>query len=525
MFFTISNYINKNNLIDRSKNQIEIYSKCFKKIVRINCEKIAFVAGYGFMSLSQRMYGKDQLNLPPKIKEKLDKGSPKELDETLGMITSDQAETIKEPFLIMSDPIYMGFKTKTITNVEELGLPREILNEKFKDFLDFIVTAKLYRYTRYYGHQVYYDPVKDEIFLLVDSEYRGSAWVLSHFRLDNRSGREHLFLPPFIVDRSSKERYAYLQDGLVRHDSETDVRPYKILPRSERPSTPEIVFKFSLNGNFDSPKGVQELDFHCWCELVRKSGETYSFGLFAQGVVQSPDPFGFYKKNIKSVKFPISNLKISELLVEIQKGRFLGHEKFNIGSNNCSSFIRKIASSLNLHPSINTKLKDLYSFTTRIRIFAVATILSKLLKTKDVAHKIIAIEELAKLQKYMESFPDLIKELFDRFNIENASKSIALKNCLEDKPGMKESLIINFNILKMFGEIINAQELMSHVEAFPIKSTEVTELCDSITSVSERALAYKIYNLIDSFFQNYGSYEFSNPHRLYEELRKSEQER
>lgn len=495
----------------------------FTQAVKSNFEKVCFVGGYAIMRISQLAFGKQKLAIPQYVQKNVVEGTEEDLNRVVGLGTADSVEYMKTAAFDTIDPIQRGFNPDDKITSEWLksrGLPRELAQPRFREIYRFIVDSQLYRPIQYYKHLVMYDAKTDDIFLMVDDAYESSKSILSHLRLENRSSRERAFLPPFIVNMQTGERYAYLDKGLILHDSERDIRPYKVISKEEAPRKPQALFHFCLNGNFDSPEGVQELDHHTWCELIDTSGECYSFGLFAQGVVQSPDPTEFSDRRRYSLAFDVKSLV--PLFKHVEQHRIQGSGNYHLSKYNCSSFVREICSLIDIRVSERCKLRQFDGIVNKIRMYAIASLLAKMMRQESNKNKITAVQELAIAVDVLNRMPVIGQKLMERYSLEHGMESISLKNTLNAQPGMREWLQESFSSLKNGFNESDAHSLTRLLNDAPISAVELKRLCQSLLDGSQRHLTYKVFNLFNDLFSNHIDYEICTPSALFADLRKAQ---
>lgn len=506
----------KYNFTGRAQEQLSRFSK----VLSTHLEKVCFAGGYSTMKIAQVLCGKKRLEIPEYIQRNIVNGTEEDLNRAIGFATINAAERIKTDAFDTIDPIYRGLSTNHHVSeawLLERNLPQELLHPRFRELLTFIIDSKLYKQIQYYGHQMIFDFNSQDILININGVYQPSRYLLEHFRLENRSSRERAFIPPFIVCKATNQRYAYLQNGLTRHDSERDFRPYKILPLDQRPTRSQVVFKFCLNGNFDSPNGIKNIDFHSWSEVISPSGCCYSFGLFAQGVVQGPDPTEFTRRKIKSIVFDINNPSLIFRFVE--QHRVAGSGRYHLSKYNCASFVREVCNLMNIPVSEKNVIRPLgQGFVNQIRLYAVASILASLIRLESSRSKIISAQEIASTVDVLNRIPLVGKKLVQQFSLDRSMESISLRRKMRDNPGMREWLVTAVPMLKDYGSSSDAQTITDFLNEVPISAIELKRLCQSLLKGSSRELTYKIFNLVSDIYTNHIDYEFSTPTVLYTNL-------
>lgn len=495
------------------------------KTVQANVEKASFVAGYAFMNLNQRLFGKAKLFLPEVIQKNIVNGAHEHLDWLIGLGSSEMTEKLTSLFLNVIEPIQRGIFTDHLAAEEELvstySFPPQILEDRFSDFRHFVLDSKIYLPMNYFKHPIVYSSQHDDILVNLNGNLVPSKTILENFRLENRAVSERMFLPAFIIDKRSEDKYFYLENGLTRHDVEKEIRPYKTLPVQERPKQPIVTFNFCIDSKLESPEDAANFFYHAWCELIQPNGECYSFGLFGKGVAQCPDPSSFRNADIRSIPFEITPDQAIAIFEKVQLLRKEMQWNYHFTKNNCATLVRQIASVIDIHILEHDRVKAIDSPITRIKMYAVSSIFAQLLRHPDIIYKIGMIQELANLKGLIDNLPSTIKELITKFSMEESLETISAMTFFEHHPQVKTILVELFTSLQKGIEELDVNKLADYLHQMTnlIPPKEMQELCRSILQGSLKELTYKIYNLFDSLFTNYCDYEVDSPGFVYEYLR------
>ncbi|MGC1877841.1 MAG: hypothetical protein WA347_04410 [Rhabdochlamydiaceae bacterium] len=495
------------------------------KTVQSNAEKISFVSGYATMRLSQSLFGKKQLAIPTVAQNNLIDGTHEVLDKIIGFGSSTIVENLIAPILDIVEPLQKGFSTDN-TAAEELvskySFPQQILEARFKDFRNFILESRLHIPMGYFNHLALYDPQADEILILVSGHYVRSKDIIENFRLENRAVAERFFLPPFIVERGSNERFSYFDNGLTKNDVEKDIRPYKILPKHERPLKPTIKFEFCIDSPLEAPEDAANFVYHTWCEIVEPTGECYSFGLFGRGIVQCPDPSIFRKEGVRSIPFEITQTDISNIFDKIGELRRSIEGNYHFTKWNCATLMKEIASVININISDKDKFKVFDTIILRVKMYAISSILANLLRDPDITSKIGCVQELANLKGHFDHFPAIIKDLILNLPLEKILQSISIPDSLDYRKELDYICIQLKNLIEKM-DLEKISKLIDWTN--PVSPSEIKELCRSTLTGSVKELTYKIYNLFDSLVINYYEYELGSPGFVHDRLKQVEFDR
>lgn len=503
------------------------------KTVQSHVEKASFVSGYTLMRMSQCLFSKEQLPMPKVVQQNVLNGTSENLDWFVGLGSAATTDQILDVILNLVEPIQRRFLTEDHVGEEELiskyGFPPQILENRFTDFRNFVLESKIYIPMHDFGHTIIYDDRRGDFLVKLDNTLIPSTIILQNFRLEDRAVSERMFLPAFIIEKKSGNKYSYLHRGLTQHDVEQDIRPYKILPVDERPEKPILKFNFCIDSKLETPEDAANYFYHAWCELVQTNGECYSFGLFGKGVVQCPDPSSFRRADIRSIAFEMTEIQAMAIFDKVQRLREEMKWNYHLVKNNCSTFVKQIASVIGIDISERGKLKELDSPITRIKMYAVSSILAHLLRNPEIVSKIGVIHELANIKMHVDNLPVTIKELIAKFSIqegleaseEGLEANFATDLFDENNPSIKSTLLKAFAMLHKIVTEFNANRISDALKATnPIPPEEIKELCRSLLTASEKELTYKIYNLFDSVFTNYYDYELDSPGFVYENLKK-----
>jgi hypothetical protein len=522
MAYTLIVLNSRYNYTGRIKEEVGRYAHAAKA----NFDKVCFVAGYAMMQLRQTLYGKQRMEMPALIQNKVLEGTEEELNQTIAIGSANSVERIKTAAYDTIDPIQRGLSAENpLTEgwMRNNHLPVQLLQPRFREIYTFIVDSKLYQQAEYYGHPIVFDDRREEILIKVNGVYRPSKYILRNFRLDNVSSRERLFIHPFIVCKETERRYAYLQRGLTLHDSEKDIRAYKKLPVNERPNKPQLIAKFCLIEKLESPKDVDDMTYHSWCEVIDRSGNCYSFGFYGQGIVKSPDPTEFSKKNIKSLAFEIDDH--SRITAFVRRHRAAGPGRYHFTKYNCASFTRDVCSLMNIQASEKSKVREFGGIVMQIRMYAMASLLAASMRKEVNKNKIVAVEELATVVDILNKVPIIGKHLVEKFSVEQSMESISVKKTLTKNPGMREHLMTQASWLKQSVRNSDAQALTDQLNEVPISAFELKKLCQSILHGSQQDLAYKLFNLFNDFYTRHIDYELGLPTTLFTGLEKIHKQR
>ncbi len=499
------------------------------KVVQSSLEKVGFLTGFVKMRVSQFFLGKKELNLPASVQNNVVQGTHQGLDKLIGLATSETVNTVVAPLVDIADPFAKGFsqdKTEEKQLVAKYSLPKEILEGRFTDFRNFILNSRIHVPAHYYKHPIVYDPNTQDIMVLVDGQYVGSKAIIRDFYLENRIPAERMFLPPILVDKTTGERYCYLEKGLTRHDVEHDIRPHKILPVNERPLQPIVQFKFRIDAKLESPEDAANFLYHAWFEMIQPSGACYSFGVYGKGVAQCPDPTVYGDPDgIRTVSFRVQPGKALEVFEAIQDIRENMEWNYHFTQANCASFVTEIGKVIDIDISEKDAINLYDSLLTRIKIYAISSILAEQLRQPDVISKIGSLQELANLTDTVDRLPSLLQKVRTNFSLEDSMKSVPIANLLQGHPNLKSALIQFFSLLQKITEN-SPLERVSDLSSLslPISPEELREFTRSLLTGSTTELTYKINNLIERILANYYDYKVHSPGFLYDRVR-SENER
>jgi hypothetical protein len=479
--------------------------------VQSNLEKISFVNGYVSMRIGQRLFGKGQLAVPTRIQDHVVRGNYAHLDTLIGLGSSPLADRILSPVLDVVESIQKGSSTEDRSGAElvsKYAFPPQILEERFKKFRNFVLDSKLYIPADYFKHRVVYENRCNDIMILVDGQLMRSKEILENFHLINRDFTERMFLPPFIVRKGTDEKYAYLQMGLTQHDVEKDILPYKTLPDEERPEKPMVKFSFCIDSKLESPEDAANFIYHTWCEVINPSGECHCFGLFGKGIVQCPDPSVFRKSGIRSISFEITQDERSRIFSKIRQLRDEKEGKYHFAKYNCATLMKELCNVIDIDISDKDKLKVFDSTITRIKMYAVSSILANLLRNPDVSSKIGTLQEFANLKDHINKLPVTIKDLIMH----------PISDIVEDHSMINFALLKTVALVQKLVSKVDAEEISKLCKMELIPAAEVKELCRSIATGTVKDLTRKIYNLLDAIFLNYYDYEVGSPGFVYKRL-------
>lgn len=490
-------------------------------LVKSSLEKATFACGYGLMHATQLFSAKKHLTLPEIVKTKLVNGKEEDLDWLIGIPSSKIVNTVASPILNFTDPLPKLSSDQNAVKelVTKHSFPKEILEERFKPFRDFVLNSQLPTFISFYKDTVIYDFQNKDIMMLVNGQYVKSEDIIKNFRLEERALVERMFLPPIIVHKSTNTRYAYLENGLIRHDVEGDVRAYQTLPVHQRPRKPIVTFNFCIDAPLESPEDAANFTYHGWCEVVTPSGSCYSFGLYGKGVAQCPDPGVFRKSDkIRKVSFEISPSKVVEIFQKIQQLRNDALWNYHLTKYNCATLMTEIGAVIGIDIAKKEKISRFDNTITRVKMYAISSILANLLRDPDVISKIGTFKELANITDNFQNLPE---------NIKKQIQSIDISNTLLDHLQMKNEVLKYYTLLKKWTSLIINAGTEKLPDLGSISALEIKELCNSILKGSTTELTYKIYNLLDQIYTNYYQYEIHSPGFVYERVKeeKSKQNR
>lgn len=494
------------------------------KVVQSSLEKVGFLTGFAKMRISQYLFGKKELALPASVQSNVVQGTHQGLDNLIGLATSQTVNTVVAPLIDIADPIAKGFlqdKTEEKQLVTNYALPKEILEDRFTDFRNFLFNSRIYLPAHYYKHPIVYNTQTQDIYVLVEGQYVGSKTIIRDFMQENRIPAERMFLPPILVHKTTGERYCYLEKGLTRHDVEHDIRPYKILPASERPLQPIAQFKFRIDAKLESPEDAANFLYHAWFEMIQPSGACYSFGVYGKGVAQCPDPTIYGDPNgIRTVSFRIAQGKALEVFEAIQDIRENMQWNYHFTQANCASFVTEIGKVIDIDVSEKDAINLYDSLLTRIKIYAISSILAQQLRQPDVISKIGSVQELANLTDTIDHLPGLLQKVRTGFSLEDSMKSVPIANLLQGHPHLKSALVQFFSLIQKIAAL-SPLERVSDLSplSLPISPEELREFTRSLLTGSTTELTYKINNLIESILANYYDYKVHSPGFLYDRIR------
>ena len=493
------------------------------KIVQSSIEKVGFVSGYAKMRAHQYCFGKNELHLPASIENNVIHGTYQNLDKLIGVASSEMFNKVVSPLLEITDPIAKGFiddKTEEKELVTKYKLPKEILEDRFTDLRNFILNSRIHFPASYYKHAFVYDSLAQDIKVLVDGQYVGSKTILRNFKLENRIPAERMFLPPVLVHTQTKERYCYLENGLTQHDVDRDFSPYKTLPPNERPQQPTVRFNFRIDAKLETPEDAKNFLYHAWCELVLPSGSCYSFGVYGKGVAQCPDPTVYGDPNgIRSIAFPVTPDKARDVIRKVQELRSECEWNYHFTQANCASFITKIGETIGIDISEKDAINLYDSLITRIKMYAISSLLADQLRQPDIISKIGSMHELANLSDQIDRLPVLLQTILSTYSLEDGLKPAIIANLLQGSPAAKSLLISTFAILQNhLGNVSTGRfSDLSHCN-LGVSAQELKGFTHSLLTGTTAELTYKIYNLLDRIFTNYYNYNVHSPGFVYERV-------
>jgi hypothetical protein len=499
------------------------------KLVQSSLEKVGFLTGFVKMRASQYLFGKKELALPASVQNNVVQGTHQGLNNLIGLATSKTINTVVAPVIDIADPIAKGFsqdKTEEKELVTKHSLPKEILEDRFTDFRNFILNSRIHLPAHYYKHAIVYDPNAQDIMVLVNGQYVGSKAIIRNFKLENRIPAERMFLPPILVHKMTGERYCYLEKGLTRHDVEHDIRPYKILPAGKRPLQPIVQFKFRIDAKLESPEDAANFLYHAWFEMIQPSGACYSFGVYGKGVAQCPDPTVYADPSgIRTISFRVKPGKALEVFEAIQDIREKMLWNYHFTQANCASFVTELGKVIDIDISEKDAIKLYDSLLMRIKIYAISSILAEQLREPDVISKIGSVQELANVTDIVDRLPGLLKALLTNFSLEDSMKSAPIANLLQGHPYLKSALVQLFSLIQKIAEH-SPLDRVSDLSplGLPISAEELRDFTRSLLTGSTTELTYKINNLIERIVANYYEYKVHSPGFLYDHVR-SENER
>ena len=492
------------------------------KAVQSNLEKISYVYGYVWMNANQFIFGKKHLAVPAIVQKHFIEGTHDNLDMVVGMATAP-SKWLTSVADIM-DPILKGFsedKKAAAELVSKYAFPKEILEESFKDLRNFILNSQLYIPICYYNYSISYCDQTKDILFFSKGKLIFSSKILDTLKLEHRAVTERGFLPPFIIDKKTKELQCWLENGITQHDVEKDIRPYKILPEGQRPLKPILNFNFAIDSELETPEDAANFCYHSWFEVQLANGECYSFGLYGQGIIQCPDPVVFRKNlRIRSIPFEISKTQVGQVFRLVRQLRREIAGKYHFTKRNCSTLLKKISKVIGIEILEKEKIKVLDNTVLRIKMYAISSMLAHFSRNSEVTSKIYTLRELVNFVECFDQFPVSIKEFIFKFSLEKSFESITVKKLLEDYPSLKKTLLKKCSSFLDFLNKMKLEQISHYIKGIDKNILkEIKTLCDSILIGSEKELTYKIYNLFNKIFTNYYEYEVDSPGFVYKRLK------
>lgn len=234
---------------------------------------------------------------------------------------------------------------------------------RYPEFLQFIQDTHIYSIAKFYKHPIG----------LIDNDGPGILvnGSLMHFEtfctlFYVREGK----IDPEIIERTTGRRWSYLENGLVPHDPEQEIGPFK---KEQPEGTFKLSFVFMNEGHTNSLSGIRRFSRHAWIQMKKPDGDVTSIGHLGAGIIRSPDIFEYLPGKRKKISFIMSESKFNAVLQEIEKEQKEHKDVFNYLSNNCSSFSGRIASFMfekELSPKGDLKLYN--TLENRIKMYIVA---------------------------------------------------------------------------------------------------------------------------------------------------------
>lgn len=207
---------------------------------------------------------------------------------------------------------------------------------RFPDFSNSILDTFLHRFLSFFGHSITSDK-NDSPRLLVNGER--VPWNILKERFSFENGK--------VASKHDGKIWSYFEEGLVEHDpvNWTQLRPFEVLPKEQRPQTPIL-----------QVVSVDKGSLHAWVRVVKTTGEVYSTGLFLQdgfqgfstagsgqkGKIRCPDLGELDRKNQVVVDLPIDDKLLNDILKRIESYQNLGVH-FNFADQNCNVFVAGLA--------------------------------------------------------------------------------------------------------------------------------------------------------------------------------------
>lgn len=269
-------------------------------------------------------------------------------------------------------PAEMNKNKKVVTDIEWIEsrqLPKELLNDP--KIFAFVKDSKIYSHMAFYKHsfQIY----NGELSILVDGKQIGMKEVLNDFSL-KKDGKEY-----FIIHKETGKRYCYLEEGLIQHDPQTEIKPLRSLTSEETPKEFTAVFYGIKEGHTNSAGGISRYDRHTFAGVKTPGGKLYTFGALSKGSITCPDPYSYIPKKHVEVEFAITEEQFEKTLGLVSKEQSQ-NESFNIVFKNCSSFGGRVAKTLDIPASPQTVIGENDNLENRIKAFAFSKEISKEVK-------------------------------------------------------------------------------------------------------------------------------------------------
>lgn len=254
-------------------------------------------------------------------------------------------------------------------------------------FLHFIQSSQLHEAINYYNHDWLVDKINNPL-LLVENQLVSHAQVLDRFELKSM----HIGARPvtIIIEKTTGNRFCYLENGLIPHDPATTFTPVK---KIEGDGKCYASFISLDHGNSTTPAGIKRLfATHAWIQLQDQDGQIYSVGKWGSGQLYSPDLDQNSPHPKLIAKSEISEDKFSNLIHYIGNLQQSSEQEFNLLTNNCACFSSHIASRLFENP-IDPKVDilELNTFENRIKFYNASLQLTEhIFANKDFLHPVLS---------------------------------------------------------------------------------------------------------------------------------------